>query len=758
MRVRITVGLFAAAVAAALGTGGFTSTEPRTAAHAQDAQASRTGDVIVRFKSDATLAGVAGALTAAEAAPAESSSSGLVLVEPDAGQSVDDAIASLSADPNVEFVEADTVVSIVQSPNDIFYPQQQWHYEQIGLPAAWDVTTGNSNVVVAVIDTGVMVTHQDLDTKISSGGDVGANFVAYPISTSSSSSGVRITHTFAHNYKTGDQVVVSGHCQFVGSPPSCNALYNGTWTITVLDATSYRLNGSTYSSAGTGGSARNTSPRDDHGHGTFVAGTVAAESNNASWVAGVCWTCTIMPVKVLGSSGSGSTFDVAAGIDWARTHGADVINLSLGSADPSATLQTAVDAAWNAGIVVVAASGNNNGPVLYPAAYDSALAVGATNSAGAKASFSNYGPSLDVMAPGESVVSTVLDSGTGTYGAGSGTSFAAPHVAGVVGLMIADGITDKTTIVSTLKSTATDMGGAGFDNLTGWGIVNAADAISEPDTTPPTVAITSPAEGQAVLSDITATVTASDAVGVTAVRFWLDNVYQGYDLTAPYTKPIDVDALGDGPHRLLVDASDAAGNKAWHGLNFNVGDDTTNPVASITSPTPNEVVTGTINVTVNATDNIGVAKVRFWLDGAYQGYDGTAPYARSIDTTALTDGLHRVLIEAADAAGNATYGAVNFVVDNGGDTTAPAVSITSPGPGETVSGLVALGVSATDAVGVAKVRFWLDGVYLTYDSTAPYSLNVNTSVLTNGTHRLLVEASDHVGNKSWASVNFTISN
>jgi subtilisin family serine protease len=234
--------------------------------------------------------------------------------------------------------------------------------------------------------------------------------------------------------------------------------------------------------------SNNTNTADDFWHGTFVSSIVAMNTNNGQGGAGVCWACMIMPVKVLDSNGSGSTFNVTRGVDWAVAHGAKVINLSLGSSSPDSSLQTSVDNAWNAGVVVVAASGNSSGPVIYPAAYASVIAVGSNNQAGVKSTFSSFGPELDLMAPGEGVFGALCTCSTykGGYGTGSGTSFASPHVAGVVGLLISAGITDKNQIRSRLLSTATDMDVAGFDNNTGWGRVNAAGAIASLPTSTPT--------------------------------------------------------------------------------------------------------------------------------------------------------------------------------------------------------------------------------------------------------------------------------
>jgi subtilisin family serine protease len=270
--------------------------------------------------------------------------------------------------------------------------------------------------------------------------------------------------------------------------------------------------------------ANSTNASDDNMHGTFVSGIIAAGGNDGIGMAGVCWACKILPVKVLDSAGSGTTFNVARGIDYAVAHGAAVINLSLGASTGNSTLQAAVDNAWAAGVIVVAASGNSGGAVSYPAAYDHAIAVGSVNSSKQKSSFSSYGTQLDLMAPGGSVLGTLCTCGAyhGGYGTGSGTSFSAPHVAGVVALLISAGITDKNAIVSRLKSTATDIGAAGFDTLTGWGIVNAYGAITgvaatpTPSPTPTRTATRTPTATGTTTATSTRTATAPRTAKATA--------------------------------------------------------------------------------------------------------------------------------------------------------------------------------------------------------------------------------------------------
>ncbi|MCG3153174.1 MAG: hypothetical protein GEEBNDBF_02484 [bacterium] len=184
-------------------------------------------------------------------------------------------------------------------------------------------------------------------------------------------------------------------------------------------------------------SSTSTSVQDAHGHGTHCAGTVAAATNNSKGVAGVGFNTSLMVGKVLADNGSGYTSWIASGINWAYQNGAKVISMSLGGGGGSSTMQSAVNAAWNAGCVVVAAAGNSNTSTMsYPAAYTNCIAVAATTSSDKRASYSNYGTWVDVAAPGSSIYSTYKRSGTtDAYATMSGTSMACPHVAGLAALV-----------------------------------------------------------------------------------------------------------------------------------------------------------------------------------------------------------------------------------------------------------------------------------------------------------------------------------
>lgn len=176
-------------------------------------------------------------------------------------------------------------------------------------------------------------------------------------------------------------------------------------------------------------------PSDDNGHGTHVAGIIAATGNNALGGAGVCWGCRILPVKVLDAAGSGAYSVVASGITWAADHGARIINMSLGGISTSSTLAAAVSYAQNRGIVVVAAAGNDGVTTrFYPAAYPGVVAVGASTAAGALIDFSNRGTDWVDVAGGACSMSTWPGGG---YANLCGTSMATPFVSGSLGLLLA---------------------------------------------------------------------------------------------------------------------------------------------------------------------------------------------------------------------------------------------------------------------------------------------------------------------------------
>jgi serine protease len=246
----------------------------------------------------------------------------------------------------------------------------------------------------------------------------------------------------------------------------------------------------------------NANADDDHGHGTHVAGTIAQSTNNKIGVAGVAYGAAIMPIKVLSASGSGSMAAIAQGIRWAADHGANVINMSLGGPFPVGTIASAVKYARGKGVVVVAAAGNDGrGRVGYPAKYPGVIAVAATQFDETTTFYSNWGPEVDIAAPGGNVrvdqngdgkpdgvlQHTIIPRNTSKtdYLWFMGTSMATPHVAGVAALIMGAGVRKPDAVEAILldtarkpKSIAAAPGGR-IDDHYGAGLVDAAAALKK---------------------------------------------------------------------------------------------------------------------------------------------------------------------------------------------------------------------------------------------------------------------------------------
>lgn len=290
-----------------------------------------------------------------------------------------EALSVLRHQSGVSYAETDGIVhAYAVTASDPLLGSSSWPLANPLFPDAWSLTTGDSSVVVAVVDTGVQPNHPDLGTLIS-----------------------------GYDFVNND-----------GDPSDDN------------------LNAST----------------GEYGHGTAVAGIIAAQANNGIGIAGVCWECEIMPVKVLGSDGFGTDSDVANGIIWAANNGADVINLSLGGTSDSTTLAAAVKYAQDKGVVVVAAAGNDGGDTPnYPAAYSGVISVGAVDRSDNRYAWSSHGSWVQVDAPG-----CTISTGVGSiYWSFCGTSAAAPFVSGLAGLARSYNLSaSASSIVSAIEQTA----------------------------------------------------------------------------------------------------------------------------------------------------------------------------------------------------------------------------------------------------------------------------------------------------------------
>ena len=282
-------------------------------------------------------------------------------------------------------------------PDDPDYPGSQASYlDAISAPAAWDVTTGSDDLIVAVLDSGVDAGHPDLAGRLVAGTDI-------------------VNH--------------------------------------------------------------DDDPADDVGHGTKMAGVIAAVANNHLGIAGVSWLGKIMPVKVAGTSGAAADPDIAAGIVWAVDHGAKVISLSVSAAGESTVLRRGLNYALGRDVVVVASAGNGaTDEPWYPAAYRGVVAVGASDASGHRASFSNYGRWVDVNAPG--VRLTTTSAANHGNGVGSGPSYSTALVAGVALLVrAAHPEAGQAEVADRLRRSAIGRGPVGADGIANPGVIDAAAAL-----------------------------------------------------------------------------------------------------------------------------------------------------------------------------------------------------------------------------------------------------------------------------------------
>jgi serine protease len=450
-----------------------------------------------------------------------------------------DLIKQLNQRQDVAAASPNFKVRAMLEPNDTYYSYQE-HYRQIRLPQAWDITTGtpaSGSVIVAVVDSGIAMDHEDFGGQLVTGYD----FVSDP--------------------------AVSNDGDGIDDDP------NDPGTSTVPGESGY--------------------------HGTHVAGTIAAASNNSRGVAGIAWGARIMPLRVLGLGGSGNMYDVIQAMRYAAglsndsgslpAQKAAIINLSLSGGDFNQAIQDAFAEIRNAGVVVIAAAGNSDTSVAsYPAAYDGVVSVSAMDWQNAKAPYSNYGSSVDVAAPGgnmqvdsngdgygDGVLSCVINDSSGqrvsNYAFYQGTSMASPHVAGVSALMKAvyPAMTpdDFDTLLAAGELT-NDLGDPGRDDIYGYGMIDALKAVEAAQTAAGTpvansvVASSTSVDFGITLQSATITLTGRGAAPPEVTAFdssepWLNVTAEAVDGSGlgDYTLSVDRGGLVDAVYRGTVSFS-----------------------------------------------------------------------------------------------------------------------------------------------------------------------------------------------------------
>lgn len=419
----------------------------------------------------------------------------------------------------------------------------------------------------------------------------------------------------------------------------------------------------------------NSDTRDVHGHGTAVAGAAAATSDNATGVAAVAGKANLMPVRIADANAYAYWSTVAQGLTWAADHGARIANISYNGVAGSSTVASAANyLRGKGGLVVVAAGNDGNDPGF--AATTAMIPVSATNSADQRTGWSNYGAFVALAAPGEGIWTTNRGGG---YSAWSGTSFASPVTAGVVALMMARRPDlPNTTIESLLYASARDLGTAGRDANFGHGRVDAAAAVAAAaaaapaaDTTPPTVAIGSPAGGSTVSGTVTVDVAASDNVGVARVELSVGGTVVGIDSAAPFAFAWDSTGAANGSRSLVATAYDAAGNRTNSAaVSVNVANtlppvaaDTTPPLVALVNPVAG-AVSGTVTVSTSASDDRGAAGIRqqLYVDGKLAASGSGATLSYAWNTRRVRAGTHTLKVVATDASGNSVAASVSVSV------------------------------------------------------------------------------------------------
>jgi len=405
----------------------------------------------------------------------------------------------------------------------------------------------------------------------------------------------------------------------------------------------------------------------DGGHGTAVTGIIASSTNNSIGVAGVTWLNKILPVKVYTDTGYTTCSAITKGIVWAADNGAKIVNMSFGGPSECSGEKSAVDYAWGKGIVLVAAAGNDScSAPSYPAAYTNVIAVTSTDPNDVLSSFSNYGSWVSVAAPGRNIVTTYSN---GAYAGFSGTSAAAPVVAGIVGLVrSANPVLSNSQVKSIIEQNSDDLGAPGFDIYYGWGRVNAYKAVlaalgaapPPSDTTPPTASITSPNSGATASGSIAVSVSSSDNVGVTQVELYIDGVLFATDPTMPYSFTWETTQSSDGTHNLQAVAYDAAGNSGFSNMVSiivnNFVPDSVPPSVAIVLPSNGSTVSKMAKIKVKASDNVQVQQVEVYVDGSRIGSAICSASSCSPgfnwNTSKISKGSHTLSADAYDSAGN----------------------------------------------------------------------------------------------------------
>lgn len=544
-------------------------------------------------------------------------------------------ISEYKEDPNIEIAEPVLVLESQLTPSDPRY-NELWGMQKIQAPQAWDITTGSSNVIVSVIDTGIDFNHEDLQGNI-----------------------------WTNVGETG------GGKETNGIDDDANG-YIDDWR--GYDFATY-------------GKSRDNDPTDGHGHGTHVSGTIAAVANNGVGVAGVTWNTKIMALKGLSDSGTGYTEDLAEAIVYAADNGARVLNNSWGGYGTSVMLEDVINYAHDSqNVVVVVAAGNDSEDAQNhtPANIANAITVSATGSDDTIAYFSNYGEKIDVAAPGVSILSSTPNN---TYSSWSGTSMATPHVAGAAALILSKfSALSPEQVRQALHTSADDIGAQGKDIYYGYGRTNVNKLIQL--SAIPNVNISSPISNQTVFGSFNIT---GSAYGDTFKNFHLEykkTSDSAWTLINTSTSPTNEGTLGsldttpvsfsEGQYQIKLTVTDLTNNiyaVQKEVLVDNISTTISSPTEGQTTPTYKNTVDiiGSADVNTNIFDHYlievgkGVNPTAWTTDGITLSDNGLIPTTGPLGTwniQNLTHDTYKIRLTVWDKSGKSDTHTVATFVDN----------------------------------------------------------------------------------------------
>lgn len=518
-----------------------------------------------------------------------------------------EAAATLALSPAIESVHKSYQYDAQRTPDDPEFAAQD-HLQRLGMTDAWSMTTGDSDRVIAILDTGVEPDHPDLIEK------------------------------------------------FV---PGWNMYDDDNDTADVL------------------------------GHGTGVAGSAAAASDNGIGIAGIAWDNPIMPIRVSSNEGRASSRHIAQGVIWAVDHGARIINISFAPLGSDATVLAAAQYARNSGALVFISAGNG-GKLSQSVDNDNAVFVGALDEQSALAAFSDTGAFVDLTAPGTRIRTTATDGG---YRPVNGTSFASPIVAGVAALVWSVNPSLRpASVYNILVETAVDLGNEGRDARFGHGAVDPVAALERAmasdeaaDTRAPSVTIVRPADNETVRGQFRVEVGAHDGDGVADVVLSVDGVPFATDTTLPYSFSVPVADLSSGLHTVSVVATDGSGNSSTAqsiriqvagGSGTTAGgegspgvggatQDSIAPVVVINFPVNNSVVRTSVAVQATVTDNAGLRRLEWLVDGTrvrVESISGSRQVRSFVwEASRAAVGPHRLEVRVEDAARNPATASVTVL-------------------------------------------------------------------------------------------------